>query len=1105
MDKLIKNYHNLSNKKQNLLNLLLKEKGIDLNSLVILPQKREKELYELSFAQKRLWFLEKLEPNSPLYIIPMGLKIKGNLNIDYLIYALQIVVNRHEILRSRFIEKNGVGYQNILDNVKISANVIDLTSSTNSKEEMERVMDQEFTTPFNLSDCPLFRVTIIKVTPDYNILLLPMHHIISDNWSMGILLDEILKIYEHKLNGTELVLDSLKVQYLDYAYWQNAWLESDEYKNQLNFWKEELQDSNNILDIVHDKPKPNVQSYNGSRIYFNLSKELTSRIESFCREINITPFNLFLSVYQLILSRYAKENDINIGVPVANRNRLEVEALIGFFINTLVMRAKIDYSYTVLEYLSKNADKHKLAFDNQNIPFEKIVDQLELERDVSNTALFQAMLVLNNAQIRDLEFNGLKFSLIDYDTKTTKFNLVLSLTKKDDIYNCKFEYNTDLFYKSTIEDYGKQFVEILDLIIENRNLKINDLFHLQSRSFINSQSIICNPPKPSKEENYVHKAFSNQANNNPDKTAITNGIEKLTYKELDSYSNNLAQILVDIGISIETPIGVYLNRNLDYVIAILAIFKSGGTFVPLDVNIPEDRLNLIIKSSHVSIIITDIENESKFRDIVKTINIKESKKNNKRLSNNRKLNPSNSAYVIYTSGSTGLPKGVVVQHNNFYYHISQVIDSFDIDSNDKYLSFAAFNFDPSLEQTFAPLLAGATVFLRGDEYWMPSKFLEIISNERITVINPPTVYWNQFVHYLHENKITELGSLRLVIAGGEEMKNEVLKKWINTIGEKIKLINAYGPTETIITSSMHSITGNDIDNIHVPIGKIIGSRKGYIMDSDLNLLGPNMPGELYIGGKLLARNYINDPRLTAEKFIPNPFSKDGGERLYRTGDVVSYDLKGNIKYLGRIDNQVKIRGFRIELSEVESVISDKLNTQTITDIINDNSGGYRIIAYIIDNKNIKYDEKEIREYCAYKLPSYMIPSRIIKIAEVPLTINGKLDKSKLPKPELNIFERSTEFVEPRSELEIEISKIIANILNIEKVGVFDNFFELGGHSILAIKVVSEVKQNFGVDIELINLFQNPTVEGLAEAVVDAQSKLVDNDDLESLLDEIESV
>jgi len=1110
MQELIDKYHTLSDEKQKLVKILLKEQGIDINSKIILPQKRNKDKYLMSFAQQRLWFLEQLEPESPLYIIPSGVRIKGQVKLNLFVEAINLTVNRHEILRTKFINVNGEGFQEILPELKIDAIEYDLSNNGNySEQELQKIINKESTKPFILSECPLFRVITIRVSDDLNYLLMPMHHIISDNWSTGVLINEFLLNYKSLISSNPVDILPLKIQYLDYAEWQKEWLSGDELNKQKDYWTNQLLGSSEVLDIIPDKERPAVQSSAGAFELFEIKEEELNNLENLCKKEEVTLFVLLISAFQFLLSKYANQDDINVGVPIANRTRSEVEELIGFFINTLVFRGNTSRDLTVTELLNETKRISYEAFTNQDIPFEMIVDELNLERDMSRSALFQAMFVLNNAPPTKMEIDGLEIEPLNTDTGTTKFDLVLSITQNENKLLGKFEYNTDLYKPETIRGMISNYNFVLNQFVKFTGKKISEIKFMKD---IRALEILKKAKYNSIDYNnddLLYLIFEKVAKENENKIAISDGNKSLTFSELDILSNKIANTVIASNIKPEQTVGIYLDRRIEYVASILGVLKAGAVFVPLDIDYPEDRLNYIIEDAKINCVISSTEINSKYLKNINAIKYLEdiSEHENIILPIYPKVFPENIAYIIYTSGTTGLPKGVMVEHSKIANHVKQMISDFEIDNTDKYLEFASFNFDASLEQIFVPLLSGAEIFLRANDYWILSDFMDLIIRENITVINPPTIYWNQLVTELKSRDDVNLGKLKLVISGGEEMKSEMLSVWNEKVSDKIKLVNAYGPTETIITSSMYCVDNNSMnqhDMIHTPIGKSLGEREVYIVDSSGKLVPPNIPGELCFGGKLIARGYLNNPELTAEKFRPNGFTEKSGERIYRTGDLARYNNSGLIEYLGRVDNQVKVRGFRIELSEIEQVLLKNKNVdQAIVTIHSNQNDDSNITAYIVPSNKDKNTEEEIKNYLILNLPKYMLPNSFIILSVFPLNANGKVDRKKLPEPKKNVKETKREYVVARTDLEKTIVDIVSDILAVEKVGIYDNFFELGGHSILAIKVITKVRETFGVEVQLKSLFENPTVIGLSESVIAEQSALVEDDELEKLLNELE--
>lgn len=1104
MEDLIKNYLNLSAAKQKLVETMLKEKGIEITDLIILPQHRNGKLFPASFAQRRLWFLEQFEPGSPLYIIPIAVKVKGELNKSILESAVNQIIERHEVLRTSFKEIDGNVVQFIHNDVEIKINEIDISNEAGIDDKLKEILQHQGTEPFDLTGVPLLRVSLVKIIDEEQVLLIPMHHIISDNWSTAVFVKELLEIYKSLHNKEKVKLEPLPIQYADYSVWQQERFRKNIYQEQTKYWVNKLTGSNDALDIITDFKRPPVQTFNGSFELFEIQSNILSKLNQLAKQTDTTLFMILISAFQVLLYHYTNQDDINIGTPIANRNRAEIEGLIGFFINTLVMRGNLFGNPTFKELLERTKEIALEAYQNQDVPFEDIVDKLNLKRDLSHTALFQAMFVLNNARMEKLELPGIEFEVLDIDTSTTKFDLVLSITENDNILKGKFEYNTDLFKSFSIKRLIKSFENILFSIVDNPEQNIDKIKIAEK----NNLSVLYGDSIDSTDNIDVYNLIEIIAGKHKDKIALSSKHSKLTYSQLIDKTNILAEYLINKGVNPKDIVGVYLDRTTDYIISMLAIFKIGAVYLPLDVEYPEERLQYLIDDSSAKFILTENNHANQlknFSDKIIDINGYETDRNGQEIKT--KTESSETAYIIYTSGSTGNPKGVEVTHKALANHILTMQKHFNITENDKELEFAAFNFDASIEQILVPLVSGAELFVRGNDIWTAAEFTKIINEEKLTVINPPTVVWAEISKYWHEHPDkAPSNQLKLCIAGGDEMKADMIRMWMDSPMKSVRLLNAYGPTEGIITASTSEVNKLETENIfRTPIGIPLPGRDFYIVDKNMNIIPKGFVGELCIGSELLASGYLGKPEITNEKFIPNLFDKNKKGLIYRTGDLVRINENNEVEFIGRIDTQVKIRGFRIELGEIESVLRNHELLEEAAVTVHNGDEDKFIAAYFVVKDNSEIETAELIKYMKNKLPNYMIPAAFVKLENIPFTASGKIDKKSLPEPDLSLAKIKTEFVAPRTETEKEIAKIIANILSIEKVGVFDNFFELGGHSILAIKVVSEVKQNFGVDIELINLFQNPTVEGLAEAVVDAQSKLIDDDDLESLLDELESI
>ncbi len=1099
MKDLLKNYHRFSKEKQKLFKVMLEEKGIEITDYVILPQQRDGKPFPASFAQKRLWFLEQFEPGSPLYVIPVAVKVKGELNKNVLRDSINEIVKRHEVLRTSFKSTDGNVFQVIHPELKIDIKEIDLSKEENKNEKLNEILEVENTKPFDLTVLPLFRVTLVSLSDKEKVLIIPMHHIISDNWSTAIFVKELLTIYKNKLNGKENGLEDLPVQYADFSVWQLERIKKKLYKEQTGYWINKLSGSNDTLDIITDYKHPAAQTFNGSFELFEIPENILGRLKQIAKETDTTLFMILISAFQIMLYKFTNQNDINIGTPIANRNRAEIEGLIGFFINTLVMRADLSGNPIFKELLQRTKTTAYEAYQNQDVPFEEIVDKLKLERDLSKTALFQVMFVLNNARMEKLELPGMQFEVLDVDTKTTKFDLVLSITEADNQLKGKFEYNTDLYKSFTIKQMIKAFVKILNDVSVNPALHIDDL-------------ILSDKPELSilEGESYetignidVYELIEKTANLYSENIALSGKTREIKYSELLDIVDNLANHFINSGVRNNDIVAVYLNRSLEYIISMLAILKTGATYLPLDIDYPEERLEYLLNDSSAKFVITKDDYSNKLEKYnIEILNIEQTGENVLRTDKIQKPDSEDTAYIIYTSGSTGKPKGVEVSHKALVNHLLIMQKHFNVNGNDKELLFAAFNFDASIEQALVPLISGAELFIREDEIWTPKEFTQIINEQNLSIINPPTVVWNELTKYWNENPDeAPVNKLKLCIAGGDVMKPDILHLWNDSPMSNIRLLNAYGPTEGIITVSTSEANKIKTEKLfRTPIGKPLPGRTFYVVDKNLKILPKGFAGELLISSEIIAKGYLNRPETTEEKFIKNLFNEN--TITYRTGDLVRVNENDEIEFIGRIDTQVKIRGFRIELGEIESVIR---NSEFVKDVVvtaNNDNGNKYLAAYIMPDDSKDFDEQALRKYLKNKLPDYMIPAVFSVLEKFPLTPSGKIDIKSLPEVKGTEIKRVTEYVDPRSDMEKEIAEIIRNVLHIEKVGVFDNFFELGGHSMLAMQVISKINENFNVEISIKSLFENPTIDGISTAILEAQMLEQDEDELERLLKEI---
>jgi amino acid adenylation domain-containing protein len=1120
MNELLKQLAGLSPEKRELFELMLKEKGIDLSPAGILPQSRRTNRFPLSFGQQRLWFLDQLEPGSPLYNNPASVLLTGPLNIVALERSLNAIITRHEVLRTVFKIQEGEPVQEIQAEMPIRLEIRDISQLSPDAQAIKahKMIFEDAQKPFDLTQGPLWRTTLLILAPAQHRVVLTMHHAVSDAWSLGILVQEIAALYAEFSSGKSGSLKPLAIQYADYAVWQRQRLQGKFLEEQLEYWGKQLAGCPPALNLPTDFVRPAYQNYQGRTEFFTLPTEIADGLNALSKQADVTLFMIFLSALQTLLARYSRQDDICVGTPIAGRNRAETEPLLGFFINTLVLRADLADNPTFQELLRRVKDVALGAFAHQEVPFEMLVEKLQPERDMSRSPLFQVMFVHQNAPIQELKLPNVTFEFKPIDSGTAKFDLTLVIEEGKQL-NGSVIYNTDLFRSGTIERFIQHFQLLLRAIIKNPAQRVFEIPLLgePEEQRLREQWSHVRPFVPEFRDNLLTRQFEAQAARTPNAVAVVLNDDTLTYHELNCRANQIAHLLNSRNVGPEVLVGICLERSLEMVIAILGILKAGAAFLPLDPEYPKERLEFMLRDSGISLVLTQTnlipvlpEQTLALLDLTSAQDL---------ISRQSDLNPAheaqaeNLAYVIYTSGSTGTPKGVQISIGALSNHCANMQHFYRYTSEDRVLEFASINFDAALEQLLPPLLAGSRLVLRGPEVWSATEFQTQISRHQLTMINPPTAYWQQMTEeWAKVVDKKELASLRLVIAGGDLMRPATVAAWQQIFGEQVRLLNAYGPTETTITSTICDIfphlSQNDGINSSIPIGFPLAHRKIYILDDTQKLVPTGVPGELCIGGICLARGYLNRPELTAGSFIPDPFSGCPGGRLYRTGDLVRFLSNGEIEFLGRVDDQVKIRGFRIELGEIEAILK---KVSTIRDVIvtvrEDKPGEKRLVAYWepVSDTEVAPGSQDLRQLLREKLPEFMIPSAFIALEALPRTPIGKIDRRALPAPATDSLQPTETYVAPRNPVEELLANLWATTLSVQRVGIHDNFFNLGGHSLMATQIVSRVREQFQVELPLRRLFESPTVASLALAIAEKQAEQHDAADLDEMLSELEDL
>jgi amino acid adenylation domain-containing protein len=1067
------------------------------NASAIAPISRtENNTFPLSFAQQRLWFLNQLQPNSASYNIPLGLHFSGQLNIAALESSLQLLINRHEILRTNFIAVEGEPVQAIAATRDFTLPVVDLRPLPASERELEyeKLASQSVMYVFNLAEEPLLRAQLVQLTPTENVLLLTVHHIIFDGWSVNIFIQELTTIYSALVEHYTPTLPEIHLQYVDFAVWQQQWLQGEVLQSQLAYWQQKLAGMPALLEVPADRPRPAVQSFRGETQVFTLEQDISEALVSLSQQQGVTLFMLLLTAFKVLLYRYTNQSDIVVGTPVANRQHSQIQGMIGFFVNNLVLRTDLSDNPTFLQLLKQVRKVVLEAYEHQNVPFEKLVEALHPERDLSYTPLFQIDFSLEHEPEATVTLKDVTINTSEPGANhTAKLDLSLSLQKTKQGLTGVFEYSTDLFDATTIAHMIEHWQILLAGIVANPEQKLSDLPLLTA---IEKHKLLMewNQTQQDYPHNLcIHQLFEAQVEQTPDAVAVIFKDEQLTYRELNSKANQLAHHLQTLGVKRETLVGICVERSLEMIVGLLGILKAGGAYVPLDPAYPSERLAFMLEDSAVPVLLTQQRLVDRLPQHEAQIVCLDTQWEAIAQYSSQNIaggvNAENLAYVIYTSGSTGKPKGVTIQHRSLVNYTTAVSIEYEIEKCDRFLQFSSISFDASAEEIYTCLIEGATLVLRTDSMLDSiGVFLQKCRDWEITVLALPTAYWHELTAILSQENFALPPSLRLVSIGGEKALPERWKTWIEYVGQQVRLVNIYGPTEATVGTTICELSAANPASTQVLIGRPIRNVQTYILDRYQQPVPIGVPGELHIGGAGLARGYLNRPDLTQEKFIPNFLANKLGEHLYKTGDKVRYLSDGNIEYLGRIDNQVKIRGFRIELGEIEAVLSQHPGVRETAVIVRENvAGNKQLVAYTVPFQEPAPTNSDLRHFLKEQLPEYMVPSAFVTLESLPLTPNGKIDRRALPAPLCCHKEQEDNFVAPTTPTEKILAAIWAEVLGLQQVSINDNFFELGGHSLLATSVISRIQEALSIELALRHLFESPTIASLSKVIETVRS------------------
>jgi amino acid adenylation domain-containing protein len=1043
---------------------------------------------DLSFAQERVWFFERLAPGTAVYNLPFTIEMTGSLDAKALQDSLNQTIRRHEILRTTFEEFGGRPYQITAPFKPISMPIVDLSELSKTEQDVERrrLIEQEARQPFNLSSGELCRATLFRVGLGEALLLFTVHHIAFDGWSVPLLIDELVENYKAAVASMPFSQDRLPLQYADYARSQRAEVQGEVLERELRYWTNQLADAPTVFELPTDRVRPPTQSYEGATYHFTLSTHLSERINRLARASAASPYMTLLAAFGALLHRYTGSEDILIGSPIANRRRPETERLIGFFVNTLALRINLSSNPKFNELLSRVRLTALEAYAHQDLPFERLVKELRPERVLSHGPVFQVMFTLQSA-MPSLELERINLRVKEVERSTSMFDITLFMTFTEGTFAGAFEYRLDLFDSAWITRLAGHFALMLESIASDPNKRISELSMLGDAE---SQEILawCNRAvTPYPRQASIPELFEAEVERAPDAPALIFEQDRLSYLELNRRANRLARYLRSQGVRPDSPVAVCLERSIQLVVGLLAILKAGGAYVPLDPSYPKDRQAFILGDTRAGVLLTEqrfagglpnntcrvvyVDKESDAIACEDSTNI------------DTILTPQNLAYVMYTSGSTGSPKGVCIPHAGVV-RLVKSANYADLSSDQVFLQFAPISFDASTFEIWGSLLNGARLVIA------PPGRLSIHDLAKITNECRVTVLWLTagLFHETVESNIEDFRTLTHLLAGGDVLSGRHVAM-ARKLLPGCRVTNGYGPTEATTFTCCYDIPAFHIGQEPVPIGRPIANTEVYVLDRYLNLVPRGVIGELYIGGPGLARGYLNAPALTAEKFVPNPFSLDGGDRLYRTGDLGRLLSDGNVEFRGRIDNQVKVRGFRVEPNEIEAILQSHPSVRNSVVIAPQDILGRRLVAYVVLESQGSLTKRQVREFLSEMLPDYMVPSTFIFLESLPLTVNGKIDRSALPAPEL-ANQRTEPAAERLTRVEIAVRDIWVEVLRLRNVSVsvHDNFFDLGGESLAATRLVSRIRTGLQVDLPVAAVFDRPTIREMALAVESKMGK-----------------
>jgi amino acid adenylation domain-containing protein len=1071
----------LSAAKKLLLEKRLQGSGLRSPAQSGLQRMSRPEHLPLSLSQQRLWFLDQLAPGNPVYNIFQVLRIKGPLKTSALEQSLATIVKRHETLRTTFGLVEGMPVQIIHANPVFRLGEIDLCSLPPQKQEESalRLAREEAARPFDLTKDLMVRATLLHLEGEDHVLVVTMHHIASDGWSLGVLFRELQHLYNARVQGLESSLSELPVQYADYALWQRQSLTGPVIDKQLAYWKDQLSGAPEILELPADRPRPAVQTFRGAAQIVTLPIALARALTNLSRQEGVTLYMMLLAAFSTLLHRYTRQSDIVVGSPIAGRTQTATEELIGFFINTLAIRADLSGDPTFQELLQRVRKLTLEAYANQDIPFDKLVVELQPERSTSHTPLFQVMFALQSAPSQPLELFGLTVLPMDLDNGTAKFDLTLAISETEQGLIADLEYNEDLFDRQTISRMLDHYRTLLESIVAHPEQRVSELIIMtpaeRHELLVEYNQTQVDYPR----DTPVHVLFEHQARSTPEAIAVQYERQLLTYRELNARANQLARHLVALGARPETCVGVYLDRTPELFIALLAILKAGAAYLPLDRTYPRQRIALMLEDAKVPLLISEerfapelpiTETRMVYLDLATSELARQSGANL-----DIEVNGESLAYVLYTSGSTGKPKGACIPHRA----INRLVINSDyvpFGPDEVVAQASNVSFDAATFEIWGAFLnGGRLVIMTKDVVLSPKEFAEQLKKQRITTLFLTTSLFNLMAREVPG----AFSTLKNVVFGGEAADARSVGEVLQNSPPR-RLINGYGPTETTTFAAWYCPVSVPKDARSIPIGRPLANTRLYILDQRLQPVPMGVPGELYIGGDGVGKGYLNRAELTADRFIHDPFSERAGARLYKTGDLTRYLPDGNIEFLGRADLQVKIRGFRIEVGEIEACLGQHPSVrECAVTVREDVPGDKRLVAYCVPQLDVSLSTEVLREYLKEHLPEYMVPSAFVHLLSLPINANGKVNRRALPAPDPVPTDSTGVKTPARDKIEGQLVSIWESILNARPIGIRDRFFHLGGHSLLAVKLISDIEKVFGQKLSVSTVFRAPTIEQLA--------------------------